>query len=420
MGSWTEWQVLEPLLEVAKHQIDDDTATSLKEASELLGRGQALKADEVLRRHTTGTARQWVSVARADLLALHFTKCVRGVAWRLENFDPKADTPPGRSLDMSPDAVVGPGDISVEATLTNLEDAVASTNSALATQARIARVRMTTFVSSCPPNDAVARMAEGYLRSDLATLAANGHLTPDLAYVWAGIQMQEYSGAAARPFLEQARAGGFDDPSVDYLLAAIALELREYEEADRLAAAAAARYAEFGDTMQQSQARFIQGESARERGESAAAQEHYEAALKLHRGHAAAVIGLARLAQASSGETAGVELVAKRLPQLLGTGPSDRASAERAARNLEALVVLTDGDLPMSEVVRDAMVEDVDDDDDAIRRGLRYFYAATLDARLGDYERARGRAAVALTEFEDASVDPPVDARKFLDRLSGA
>jgi hypothetical protein len=41
-------------------------------------------------------------------------------------------------------------------------------------------------------------------------LAAENHLTPDLAYMWAGVQMQTYSGAAARPFLLQALEGGFD------------------------------------------------------------------------------------------------------------------------------------------------------------------------------------------------------------------
>lgn len=417
MGSWPAWQSLEPLVDVARHQVDKETAEAIAQAGALAAEGKAREADELLRANATGPSRHWVSVARADLLALHFTTCVRGVAWRLENLD--AETARTRDIDMNPETPLGGGDISVEATLTNLEDAMASKNPALVTQARIARVRMTTFVTSCPPNEAVARMAEDYLRSDLATLAANAQLTPDLAYVWAGIQMQEYSGAAARPFLEQARAGGFDDPSVTYLLAAISLELREHEEADRLATQAAEIYAELGDDMQASQAWFIRGEAARESGRSADARAHYEKAIALHAGHAAALIGLARLDREDGGAHAAVDRITAGLPGLIGEGALDEREAERAAQNLEALVVLTDGDLEMSTFVRDAMVETVDDDSDPVRRGLRYFYAATIDARLGDFERARGRAAVALTEFEEGTIRPPVDARKFLDRLEG-
>ena len=46
--------------------------------------------------------------------------------------------------------------------------------------------------------------------------------------------MNEYSGAAARPFLLQAQEGGYRDPSVSYLLAVIALEQGDHDRADAL------------------------------------------------------------------------------------------------------------------------------------------------------------------------------------------
>ena len=135
-----------------------------------------------------------------------------------------------------PATKIGPGDLSVEALLTNLDDAIEAgkQSPALATQARIARVRVTGFVASCPANPEVEKRASGVMNSDLATLAAENHLTPDLAYMWAGVQIQAYSGAAARPFLLQALEGGFDDPSVTYMLAAIAFEQSELAEAETL------------------------------------------------------------------------------------------------------------------------------------------------------------------------------------------
>ena len=417
MGGWVQWQTLEPLVDVAKNHADEKTVAALKEASSLLAKGKARSADEVLSAVASGPGRHWVAVARADLLSLHFTRCIRGVAWRIEDLE-KGDMM-RREIDFDPNTVIEAGDISVEATLTNLDAAIGAGNPALATQGRIARARMTTFVTSCAPNDDVAEMASGILRTDLATLAAENHLTPDLAYVWAGVQMNEYSGAAAKPFLLQAAEGGFDDPSVPYLLAAIALENREYDEADRLAVAAAEVYAELGDTMQEAQCHFLRGEVAREQARPDDALPHYEKALEKMPAHVAAMVGVAQIAGAKDGPSAAAEALRSRLPALLYDGVLSPEKAVDAAANIEGLVIMTDGDMVLSNVARDALLDQVDLEPDPVRRGIRYFYAATLDVRLGDYESARGHAATAETEFQEADIPPPLNVREFLDRLGG-
>jgi tetratricopeptide (TPR) repeat protein len=418
MGTWSEWKTLAPLVDVARAHVDGRTSTALAEARALLAEGKAASADRRLAEVRDGAARHWIAVARADLAAIHFTTCIRGVAWRL--VDATADQRPARTVDFSPEAVVDPGDVSVEAMLTNLDAAIEVGDPALRVQAQIARARTTAFVTNCAPNEQVGDRAAEFMRNDLATLAAEGHLPPDLAYVWGGVQMNEYSGAAARPFLLQAREGGYDDPSVDYLLAVISLEQRQWNEAEALALAAARRYATLGDPMQQAQCEFIRGEVRRGQRRIEAARERYEAALELVPSHAAAVLAIAGLEREGQGPTAAIDWLHGALARLMPGEALDERAARTASSNLEAAVILTDENLELSELLRDALLLDVDAEPDATRRGLRYYYAATLDVRLGDYPRASGHAALARDELAEAEVSPPVDAEQLLEQLDSA
>ncbi len=415
MGDWPAWQTLEPLVEVAQGQVPKPVLVALREASALLAEGRALSADRRLAKISDGAGRHWISVARADLAAIHFTTCIRGVAWRIEDLDPAE--PRQRGIDFSPEARVDAGDVSVEAMLTNLDAAIAVDNPALQVQARIARARVTAFVSNCAPNDEVASRAADFMRTDLATLAAEGHLTPDLAYIWGGVQMTEYSGAAARPFLLQAREGGYLDPSVTYLLAVIALEQAEYDKAERLAFEAVELYAEIGDPMQEAQCHFIRGEVERTRGKPKAARQRYEQAMKLMPAHVAALVGIASLERDVGGSSAASEYLHSQLPRLLLEGELDEAGGQSAAGNLEALIILTNEDIDLAQITRDALLIDIDGEPDPFRRGLRYYYAATLDVRLGDYTRARGHGALARDEFAESPLGDPVDVERFLEHL---
>lgn len=426
MGSWPEWQDLSPLVEVAKAHVDEGALAVIEEAQELLGEGKAHSADKALARAASSSARHWIAVARANVAALNFTTCIRGVAWRL----PDEPGPHSRKVDYDPETQIESTDLSVEALLTNLDSAVEAgkDSPALATQARIARVRVTGFVASCPPNADVEKRARAVMKSDLATLAAENHLTPDLAYMWAGIQIQTYSGAAARPFLLEALDGGFDDPSVTYMLAAIAFEQSELEEAEALAADAAARYEQLGDPGQRGQVAFLRGEIALTEDAYDRAEAHYVEALALVPNHAGAMIALAQLERDRQPGSAGSLAASDRLHKLilvmtLGDRELDERLAAEMVDDLESLVIIANAEeIEIAQITRDALLLAIEAEQDPFRRGLRYFYAAALEIRLGEYDLARGHATTAELEFGESPLPVPAkaDPRTFLDRLAEA
>lgn len=422
MGSWPAWQDLSPLIEVAEAHLDEPTLAVFEQARVLLREGKAHSADQMLATASSSAGRHWIAVARADLASIYFTICIRGVAWRL----PDEPGPHQRSVDYDPATKVGPGDLSVEALLTNLDEAIEAgkDSAALATQARIARVRVSAFAASCPANAEVERQAAAVMNSDLATLAAENHLTPDLAYMWAGVQMQTYSGAAARPFLHQALEGGFDDPSVTYMLAAIAYEQGELDSAESLAADAAARYEKLGDVAQRAQISALRGEIAFAGKLYDAAQKHFEFAIELLPDHTGAMLGLAEVERARNGPLAASERLTGSIRALTrGDLELDEAEALEMIDELESLVILAGGgDIEIAQIARDAMLFQIDLEPDPLRRGLRYFYAAALEVRLADYDSARGHAATAALEFDETWLTIPnkADPRVFLDRLAEA
>jgi tetratricopeptide (TPR) repeat protein len=260
-------------------------------------------------------------------------------------------------------------------------------------------------------------MAQQTVESDLATLAAEGHLTPDLAYLWAGVQMQKFSGAAARPFLLQAKDGGFDHPAVTFMLAVIALEERDLEGAEQLATESIARYEQLQDEDAAAEAWFVRGEVARARNDLPAARKHYETAAKVNPLHVPSLLAMAVLVQTNKTEADAIAWLRKRLGPLLLQGPLDAGRAREVARNLEMLVIMAI-DPVMVQLSRDALLQKIDNERDAMRRGLRYFFAATLDVRLREYEMAHGHGVLAKEEFAESKVAPPVDVEAFLQRIS--
>lgn len=414
MGSWDAWLTLAPLVEVARSHAPAPAVAALEKASALLKDGKAKSADAALAELADSEGRHWIAVARADLASIYFTVCIRGVAWRLVDLDKKA--PPSRRSDYSQELRLGPGDVSVEGMLTNLDAALTAKDPTLVTQARIARARATAYVSRCPANKDVADMATGLLKGDLATLAAENHLTPDLAYLWAGVQMSEYSGSAAKPFLLLAREGGYQDPAILTMLAVIALEQRDLAVADKHAQEAEAAYKQLGDVPQQAQAVFLRGEAARAKGDKTAARAHYEAARKLDPAHAPALFGIAKLVLDADGQSAAIKVLQAAFPGVLREGPLTGEKLEDVIDNLEAFVSLPQ-EADLISVSRDALLAEVELEKDLMRRGLRYFFAATLDARLGEYDHARAHAVLARDEFADHNLPPPLDIQAFLDRL---
>lgn len=416
MGTWDEWRDLTPLVEAARTHASKPTIAGLERARALLREGKVRAADRALAELADSDGRDWIAAARGDLAALYFTVCLRGIAWRLPETIAAANR---RSVDFDEGVAIEPGDVSIEPLLTGLDGAAESRVPALATQGRIARARVTAFVGRCAPNEDVAQLAQAIYKSDLAQLAAEGHLTPDLAYHWGGVQLGEYSGAAARPFLLQAREAGFDDPALAYLLAVIALEQRELEQADTYASEALAAFKKLGDPVQEAQTRFVLGEIARTRKDTRAALAAYEAALKSDPEHTAALLGLARVHLEDDGEIAATRALGAHLRGLLGQGPLTAERAKEAAGTLESMVILI-AEPTIASACRAALLQDIDSEPDPLRRGLRYYFAATLDIRLAEFQSAKGHAILARDEIAESGVDEaPVDVEDLLRNLDG-
>jgi len=413
MGTWDQWRDLTPLLEVAQSHATAPTIAALDAASKLLRKGQVRAADRALAELADSEGRHWIATARASLGALYFTRCIRGVAWRLPETAQASNT---REVDFDEGTPIESTDLAVEPLLIALDAAAEARIPALTTQAHIARARVTAYVSRCAPNPDVARMGEAVFKSDIALLAAEGHLTPDLAYLWGGVQLSEFSGAAAKPFLLQSREAGYDDPALPYLLAVIALEQRDLDLADSYANEAIESLTKTGDRGQTAQAHFIRGEIAAARKTPKQARSAYKKALSIDPDLPAALLGLIRLDLEGDGELAAAATLGAALPVLQVKTPLNAETADLEASRLEALVIMI-SEPALASVIRSALLEAIDDDDDPIRRGLRNYFAATLDIRLGEFQSAKGHALLARDDFAESEVEAPVDIVDLMDNL---
>src|SRR5690606_18356389 len=160
----------------------------------------------------------------------------------------------------------------------------------------------------------------------------------------------------------------------------------------------------------------LRGEIARARKDAKVARQHYEAALKLEPGHPTAILGIARLVLAAQGNSRAIDYIQSALPIVLLTVPLRGQKIGLAAGNLESLTLLAN-DMDIAALCREALLAEVEAEPDLVRRGLRYFFAATIDARLGEYNHARAHAVLARDEFRAAEVAPPVDVDAFLGRV---
>ncbi len=415
MGTWDQWRDLSPLLEVAETHASKPTVDALGAASKLLRQGQVRAADRALAELADSEGRHWIATARANLGAFYFTTCIRGIAWRLPETAQESNT---REIDFDEGTPIGSHDLAIEPLLVALDAATEARIPALTTQARIARARVTAYVSRCAPNPEVAQMGEAVFKSDIALLAAEGHLTPDLAYLWGGVQLSEFSGAAAKPFLLQAREAGYDDPALPYLLAVVALEQRDLDGADTYAGEAIAALSKGGDPSQEAQAHFIRGEIASARKRPKDARAAYKRALAIDPDQASALLGLVRLELEGDGELAAAATLAANLPVLLRATPLDSESAAAEASRLEALVIMIN-EPAIAAVIRSALLEEIDSDSDPLRRGLRNYFAATLDIRLGELQSAKGHALLARDDFAESEAEIPVDIVDLIDNLGG-
>lgn len=170
MGSWPAWLDLTPLLQGrAQPRAGEDRHRAEPRPRSCCATARRGPPTPGSRRSPTA-GRHWISVARADLAAMYFTTCIRGVVWQLKDLKP--DTSPTRRSDFSEDTkIVTRQRLPVEGRAHQPRRRRRRQEPALQTQARIARARVTAYSARCPANDKVQEMSEGIL-NDLATLAA--------------------------------------------------------------------------------------------------------------------------------------------------------------------------------------------------------------------------------------------------------
>ena len=130
-------------------------------------------------------------------------------------------------------------------------------------------------------------------------------------------------------------------------------------------------------------------------------------------------LGAIRITNATAGGTAALEQMREQILALTGAelGEDNADAIMLAAARLEELILAINEDLEMASLCRAGLLHEVDLDSDPLRRGLRYYFAATLDVALGDYAAGQGHAAAAELEFEEAGVEIPEGITVLLQRL---
>src|SRR5690606_38595792 len=212
---------------------------------------------------------------------------------------------------------------------------------------------------------------------------------------------------------------GFEHPAVFHMLAATSLEQRELEPAEEFAGKALQAYEQQKDHSGMAQVWHLRSEIARARGgkdAAARARAHAKRALELDPRYVPALLTLADMELEAGRESDAMDLVHRRLGAWLGEKPFDAASLEEGAATLEGLVIAVE-EPAMVQLVRDALLLRIDRGSDPARRGLRYFCAATLAARLQEFQLAHGHGVLAREEFGESELDPPMDIEAFLERV---
>lgn len=341
----------------------------------------------------------WADVLAGQLAGLHTQAC-EGGQW-LYFGDPKKPSAPRVSM------------LSVLDKLDALRD---SNDKTLATQAKVASIRVMVIARDCPGARTVQERAQTELPALLEDLFHSQALTPppDLAYYWALQQLEKEEWAKARQWLVFANAQGMKDPRLTLALAQVDYGAKAYDRALQQAVAGAkAIPKDFRQAI--AEAWTLAAKSAWALGNTKLATQHRERALKAEAAHPGAwALGVRML-------SAHDESCESTLPvQLARLWKLSWAKEPTLFWLLDDMLATLDAEAPEAlPCLARALVWDIDQEQDPALRGIRYFYAATLDTRLGDFERALGRALLARSEFESAgSPRHPLPVQALIDALS--
>lgn len=399
---WTQWHQMQLPVEIASARVASTQARIFTRFQKQVQAQNYAKAIGLLQDpglDPQGEA--WAKILLAQLAGLH-TRACEGGQW-LYFADPKKASAPR---------------VSMLTLLDKLDPLRDSPDKSLATQAKTAATRVMVIARDCPGAASVQERAKTELPALLAELADTqaAALPPDLAYLWATIHLEKEQWSKARHWLKVAADQGLHDPRITLAQAQAHYGQGHYEQA-RAQAIAGAKAIPKDFARPIADAWALAAKSSWALGKTKLASKELDKSFEADPAHPGAWALL--VAMQSAHDEACTSSLPARLEPLWklpwGSPPTLFWLLDDMLVTLDA-----QGLAPLS-CLATALIWDIDQEQDAALRGIRYFYAATLDTRLGELESALGRALLARTEFESAgSPKHPLPVQALIDALSQA
>lgn len=396
---WTQWYQMQLPVQLASARVSAGQAKRFKRfqkqvAAQNYPQALALLQDPGL----DAQGKAWAQVLAGQLAGLH-TRACEGGQW-LYFSEPGQ---PKRAR------------LSMLTLLDQLEPLQNSDDPSLATQAKTASARVMTIARDCPGARTVQAKAKTELPALLGELAdrQSTSLPPDLAYLWATFYLEQEQWSKARHWLKVAQDQGLDDPRITLARAQAHYGEGHYKQALQQATRGAQA---IPPTFKgpAAQAWTLAARSAWALGNASLSAKHLRQALRKDPTHSGAW-ALYILMHSEPSEACTSELPARLEP----LWDISWAQPPTLFWLLDDMLAILDqeGPDPLACLAQ-ALVWDIDQEQDPALRGIRYFYAATLDTRLGDLQSALGRALLARAEFESAgSPQHPLPVQALIDAL---
>lgn len=396
---WTQWYQMQLPVQIASAQVSPEQARKFKRFQKQVQAGNYRDALATIQDPGKSLQDQaWTHIVTGQLAGLHTRSC-EGGQW-LYFSEPK---PSKRAR------------LSMLNVLDKLSSLRKSKESTIATQAKTASARVMVIARDCPGASTVQNKAKRELPAILAELAQaqSTSLPPDLAYLWATLLLEQEQWSKARHWLKVAKDQGLDDPRIT-----LAEAQAHYGEGDY--ALALSRSVQGAKAIPQdfkgpaADAWTLAARSAWAMNKATLAAKHLKRALQSDPVHPGA--WALRILMRAEPTSACTDQLPARLEPLWDI---PWAQSPTLFWLLDDVLVLLDqeGEAAL-RCLAQALVWNIDQEPDPALRGIRYFYAATLDTRLGDLPGALGRALLARAEFESAgSPRHPLPVQALIDAL---
>lgn len=396
---WGQWLGMDLPVKIAKSRVSKEQGRHFERFATEVQAGRyapGLTALSLAQKDPKG--RDWALVLQGHLAGLHTRACHEGQWLRFTPYHPKDTT-----------------QLSMIKLLDALAPLASNKDEVLARQAQIAQIRVMVIARDCPGSRIVQHRAQERLPVLLGTLAdAQGAtLPPDLAYLWATLQLEQRQWSQARHWTSLARKQGFDDPRTTLTLAQSWYGQQDFARAQELAVKGANAIPESMASLK-AHAWTLAARAALGLNDIPLARRHLQRAYQAKADHPDALALEVRLYAKTPLDCH--ETLAAKLAPLWPGASTDLSSL---SWTLDEMLMQLDQDGPEAlQCMAEALTWNIDGEAKPLLRAIRYYYAATIDARLGNQESALGRALLARGELESAgSPKHPFPVQALIDAL---